>query len=312
MDIRQLRYFVAVAESGSFSAASSKLRISQPSIGQQVRNLEEELGTPLLQRHSRGIVLTPSGETFIELARGIIAKVEEAGRVIRDQSSEPFGELRIGMTVSATAPLAAALVRAVEAQYPRIRLSITEALSHYLIELLEDDHIDLALAFIGEYPDGVRGEHLAQEDFHFCIPTDFPLAGRTAVTMDEVLDFPLLVPPQSHMLRTQIDEAAAMLGKEVEVKLVVQSMGLMVDFVEHGIGVTILPFAAVARLVAEGRVAAVPIMAPKLTRTMTLLHSARRPMNMPELAIRDILRVLVRERIESNKYKWRTPERRLP
>ena len=309
MDIRQLRYFVAVADSGSFSAAAAKLRISQPSIGQQVRNLEEELGTTLLQRHSRGIVLSPTGEMFIDLARDIIARVDSASRTIRDRSAEPFGEVRIGMTVSAAAPLAAPLVRAAEARFPRIRLSVTEALSHYLIELLEDDHLDLALAFIGDYPDGMRGEHLAEEDFHLCIPHDHPLAGAASVTMDEVLDFPLLLPPQSHQLRTQIDEAAATLGKSMEVKLVVQSIGLMVDFVEHGLGVTVLPYAATARPVSEGRVAAVPIIAPRLTRTMTLLHSARRPMNTAELAIRDILRELVRARVESGDFKWRAPGR---
>lgn len=309
MDIRQLRYFVTVAECGSFSAASARLRISQPSIGQQVRNLEEELGTTLLQRHSRGIVLTPIGEMFITMARDIIERVDEASRIVRDQSSEPFGEVRIGMTVSAAAPLAARLALEVEARFPRVRLSITEALSHYLLELLEGDDLDLALAFIGDYPDGIRGEQLAQEDFHFCVPLDHPLAGRESVTMDEVLDYPLLLPPQSHMLRTQIDEVAATLGKEMEVKLVVQSIGLMLDFVGHGIGVTILPYAAAIRHAHEGGLTAIPIIAPRLTRTMTLLHTARRPMNNAERAVRDVLRELVRERVEAGAIKWRAPER---
>lgn len=309
MDIRQLRYFVAVAESGSFSAASTKLRISQPSIGQQVRNLEDELGTVLLQRHSRGIALTPMGETFIGLARDIIGRVDEALRIMHDQSAEPFGEVRIGMTVSAAAPLAAPLVRAVTAQYPRIKLSITEALSHYLIELLDDDHIDLALAFIGDFPDGIRGERLSQEDFHLCVPIGHPLAARRSVPLAEVLRHPLLMPPESHMLHTQVAETARGMGLELNLQLVVQSIGLMVDFVEHGIGLTVLPYAAAGRPVAEGRVAAIPIVDPTLTRTMTLLHTARRPMTNAELAIRNILRTLVRERIEAGTIKWRAPER---
>lgn len=309
MDIRQLRYFIAVAESGSFSAASAKLRISQPSIGQQVRNLEEELGTTLLQRHSRGIVLTGIGENFFGLAQDIVKQVDTAVRTIKDQSAEPFGEVRIGMTVSASAPLASPLIRTAMAKHPRISLSISEALSHYLVELLEQDHIDLALAFIGEFPPGLRGEHLVQEDFHFCVTRNHPLAGQSEVRMADVLKHPLLLPPQSHMLRTQIDEAAEHLGMAVNVQIVVQSIGLLVDFVEHEIGVTVLPYAAAARQVHEGRLLAIPIVEPTMTRTMTLLHSARRPMTNAELSIRDIIRHLVRIKLEEGKMKWRLPTR---
>lgn len=309
MDIRQLRYFIAVAESGSFSAASAKLRISQPSIGQQVRNLEEELGANLLQRHSRGIVLTEIGETFFGMARDIVQQVDAAVRTIKDQSSEPFGEVRIGMTISASQPLASGLIRTTQEKYPRIKLSISEALSHYLLELLEQEHIDMALAFIGEFPPGLRGEHLAEEDFHLCMARDHPLAGQETVRMRDVLAGPLLLPPESHMLRTQLDEAAAGLGMEVQVQAVVQSIGLMMDFVEHEIGMTILPYSAVARQVLEGRLAALPIVEPSLTRTMTLLHSARRPMTNAEVALRDIIRQLVKTKLESGTTKWRPPHR---
>lgn len=310
MDIRQLRYFIAVAESGSFSAASAKLRISQPSIGQQVRNLEEELGANLLLRHSRGIFLTSIGETFFDMAKSIVLQVDEAVRIIKDQSSEPFGEVRIGMTVSASVPLASPLIRATQRDVPRVKLSITEALSHYLIELVEQEHIDLALAFIGDFPAGIRGEHLAQEDFHLCMPCNHELAARETVRMRDVLEMPLLLPPESHMLRTQLDEVAAGLGTVVKVQAVVQSIGLMMDFVENEIGMTILPYAAVARQVAEGRLAAILIVEPTMTRTMTLLHSARRPMTNAEIAIRDIIRQLVKLKLESGTTKWRLPARR--
>lgn len=307
MDVRQLRYFVAVADTGSFSAASAKLRISQPSIGQQVRNLEEELGAPLLFRHSRGIEVTSTGLILIDLARDILDRVDNATRTIRNQSSEPQGELRLGMTVSAAAPLAAGLVRETLAAYPRIALSITEALSPYLVELLDQDHVDLALTYLDQYPDGVRGEDLIDEDFHFCAPMGHPLAGQSEVKLRDLLTEDLLLPPNSHLLTAQIDEAATKLGLKMRVQLVVQSIGILIDLVEQNIGVTVLPFSAVVRHVKEGRIIAIPVVEPSLTRTMTLIYSARRPMTNTERAVRDVIRKLIREHLKTGDLKWRPP-----
>jgi LysR family transcriptional regulator, nitrogen assimilation regulatory protein len=309
MDIRQLRYFVTVVDSGSFSAASAKLRISQPSIGQQVRNLEEKLGAPLLYRHSRGIAVTDAGQTLIALAREILQRVDDATRAIRDQSAEPRGELRLGLTVSAAAPLAADLVRHVTAFYPGIELSITEALSPHLVELLDQEHIDLALTYLNQYPDGIRGERLADEDFHFCVASDHQLAARPMVTLLEVLRHGLFLPPQSHLLTTQMEEAAARLGEHLRVRLVVQSIGILVDLVEQGLGVTVLPFSAVARRLGEGRMAAIPIVDPPLSRTMTLIYSARRPMRHAERALRDVIHRRVADKLQSGMLKWRVPSK---
>lgn len=307
MELRQLRYFIGVAEAGSFSAAATKLRVSQPSIGQQVRNLEEELDVTLLQRHSRGIALTPAGVMFIDLARDIVERIEAARRIMNEQAAEPSGEIRIGMTAAASSHLAAPLVQQVTECHPRIVLSVTEALSHHLVEQLEQDHLDMALAAIVEFPEGIRGEHLAQEDFHFCIPVAHPLAHRPDVPMSEVLRYRLLLPPASHSLRTQIETVAADLCLPVQVRVVVQSIGLLVDLVEHEVGVTILPYSAVSRQLDAGRLVALPIVEPRLTRTMTLLHSARRPMTRAEIDVRDILRALVRVRMEDPRTTWRAP-----
>ena len=309
MDIRQLRYFIAVVEAGSFSAAAQRLRISQPSVGQQVKNLEEELGAALLQRHSRGISTTPIGLEFAERARDIIARSEDAVQSVRDQAADPFGQVRIGMTVSAAAPLAAEIVCETAERYPRIEFLITEALSHDLIRLMADDHLDMALAYIGDFPEGMRGETVAQEDFHLCVPAGHPLGRRDRVTMSEVLRHPLLMPPDAHMLSTQVHGVADDLEMTVKVLHLVQSVGVITDFIARGIGISILPLAAIEAHVTNGVIRAVPIEKPRLTRTMTLIYSGRRPMNKAERAVADIVRARVLRAITEGRLGWARPTR---
>lgn len=311
MELRQLRYFLAVVETGSFSAASAKLRISQPSIGQQVRNLEEELGSPLLLRHSRGVTVTATGEKLAAYALDIADKVEHARRELINEAEEPSGHLRIGMTPSAAAPLAADFFKALNERYPRITVSLNEGLSNLLIEQLDDDRIDIALAFVGSHPEGLRGEALSEEDFHFLVPPDHPDAWRDSITLEEVLIQPLLLPPPDHVMRSRIDALADEMDVEVNLRAVVQSVGTLVNLVENKIGATVLPYSAVARQVGQGRVSAMPIVSPTITRTMSLVYSARRPMVSTELAARKVIQSLVREKIDSGSLKWRMPTRRV-
>ena len=309
MDIRQLRYFIAVVEAGSFSGAAARLRISQPSVGQQVKNLEEELGSALLQRHSRGVSVTPIGTEFAELARDIVARAEAAVRSVQDQAAQPFGQVRIGMTVSAAAPLAAAMVRATAERFPKIEFLITESLSHYLLDMLMSDDLDLSLAYIGDFPEGLRGETLAQEDFHLCVPAGHALADRETIAMREVLAHPLLLPPESHMLHAQVHAVALELGQTVRILHIVHSVGVITNFIELGIGISILPLAAVTGHVAAGTIRPIPIVAPALTRTMTLVYSGRRPMTRAEIAVSGIVKALVGEEIASGRLRWRRPAR---
>lgn len=309
MDIQQLRYFIAVVDHGSFSAASSVLNISQPSIGQQIRNLEEELETTLFNRHSRGTRVTGTGAKLEEYARDIIDRVDRAARAIRNEASDPSGEVRIGLTVSASTPLAVPMVLGSGKQYPHISLSITEALSHHLVEQILHGDLDLALAYVGEFPDGLRGEALVQEDFQFCVGANHPMAGETEVRMIDVLKHSLMLPPETHMLRRQVSEVAQNLGVDLKVGAVVQSVGTIADLVENDISAAILPYSAIAAKVALGKISAATIIEPTLTRTMSLIFSSRRAMNNAELAMSDLIKQQVKLRIREETFKWRVPKR---
>ncbi|MEQ8442658.1 MAG: LysR family transcriptional regulator [Alphaproteobacteria bacterium] len=309
MQFRQLAYFVAVAEHGSFSAASVALRIAQPSIGQQIKNLEEDLGTTLFHRHSRGIELTGSGRTLLSHARDILDRVDAARRTIRDESDAPVGRVRVGLTLSASLPLAVPLVTACNDAYPRIDLVLIEALSNDLVTRIADDRVDLALTYSGAYPDGVRGEALADEDYHFCVSADHPLADRSVVDLADVLDSRMCLPPETHMLRRQVGDAARANGKTADVAMEVESITTITMLVESGIYASILPYSAVAHTVSAGGIRAIPIANPPLQRRMSLIFTTRRHLTKAENAVRTLIIENTRRLIDTGTLKWRAPDR---
>ncbi|MWD30192.1 LysR family transcriptional regulator [Aquicoccus sp. SCR17] len=307
MQVRQLRYFVAVAEHGSFSAASAALGIAQPSIGQQIRNLEDDLGTPLFHRHSRGIALTQAGVTLLDEAQDILRHLDDARRLIRDQAEAPSGLVRIGLTLSASYPLAVPLVERLGRDFPRIRLSLVEALSDDLVRDVARDRVNLALTHCGAYPDGVRGEALAEEDYHLCVAADHPLAGRGSIALAEVLEQRMCLPPETHIMRRQIGAAVLARGQVLEVAAVVESIATSIMLAESGQLATILPYSAIARRAAEGRIAAIRITDPAVSCRLSLSFTTRRHPTRAESAVRGVLRDLTAELIAQGDLRWRRP-----
>src|SRR5690606_260802 len=147
MDIRQLRYFVAIAEQGSFSRAAALLHIAQPALSLHVRNMEFDLGTPLLFRSPKGVVPTEAGEILLRNARIIIDQLAIAEEEIRGHDNDPSGEVRLGLPGTISQILAVPLITAARTRYPKIKLRIAEAMSGFVLEWMRDARIDLAILY---------------------------------------------------------------------------------------------------------------------------------------------------------------------
>jgi LysR family transcriptional regulator, nitrogen assimilation regulatory protein len=146
MENRQLLYFTRIVELGSFTKAAAALRIAQPSLGQQIRNLEEELGTALLVRHSRGVRPTEAGALLYQHASRILEDVRQAKEAVLALSSRPIGNVTIGMTPGISDLFAAKLVESCNRDYPAIRLNIEQDLSVRLVRrILSDNTLAFAL-----------------------------------------------------------------------------------------------------------------------------------------------------------------------
>jgi DNA-binding transcriptional LysR family regulator len=147
MDLKQLEYFVHVAEMGSFTRAATYLQVAQPALSRQVRSLEVELRQPLLDRNGRGVTLTEAGKRLLAHARGILQQVQRARDDLEDQRGAATGRLAIALPPSVSRTLTGPLVQAFREQLPRANLSVVEGLSAYALEWLAIGRVDCAVVY---------------------------------------------------------------------------------------------------------------------------------------------------------------------
>ncbi|MDX7953911.1 LysR family transcriptional regulator [Lichenihabitans sp. Uapishka_5] len=147
MDLRQLRYFVAIVQSGSISRASQALNVAQPALSLHIRNMEADLGVPLLFRTPQGVQATEAGLVLLRHARTILSQFEAADREVRGTATEPTGEVRLGLPSTISRILGVPLVLAARARHPKVVLRVAEAMSGYVLEWLRAGRVDLGLLY---------------------------------------------------------------------------------------------------------------------------------------------------------------------
>lgn len=227
LDPQLLRSFVAIIETGSFTRAGDRVHLTQSTISQQMRRLEEQLGCPLLDRTGRTVTTTVAGEKLLGLARRILALLEEA----RERVSEASQPLRLGVpedfAAGAMAPVLAAFAR----QYPQVRLEVQSGLSHELWQKFEGGELDLALVKQGRG----QGDPVARwrEPLAWVDSRDWPARERDPV--------PLVVFPSEGLYRRQITEALDARGLRWHIAYVSASLASLQGAVSAGIGVSLLP-----------------------------------------------------------------------
>lgn len=283
MDIRQLRYFVAIVEQGSFSRAAQFLHVAQPALSLHVRNMETDLGTALLFRSPRGVEPTEAGAILLRHARIVLDQMTVAEEEIRGHQNDPAGEVRLGVPGTIGQILAVPLITAVHLRYPKIRLRIAEAMSGFILEWMREERIDLAVLYGQADDHGIRTRHLLEEDLQFFGPAEGirhePLAAAgTVLSLGEVASMPLILPGKGHGLRDLLDDAAEKSRHDLNIVIDVDSYGNIKALVNEGLGYSILPENAIAAEVAEGRLQSWRIGNPPVSRGIHLAYSASRPM----------------------------------
>ena len=164
MELRQLEYVVAVAEAGHFTRAAATLHVAQPSLSQQIRALERELGTPLFERTSRRVRLTAAGESFLPYARQALAAVDDARRELREQQTAPSGRVTLGTTPTVATHLLPAWLAAFAASAPAVDVRLSEGGALALEDELDGGAIDLAVITLPAHHPTLRTAVLLEED----------------------------------------------------------------------------------------------------------------------------------------------------
>ena len=285
MNLKQLEYFVRVAEFGSFSRAAMILNVAQPALSRQVRLLEADLRCALLQRTGRGVVLTEAGKRLFERSVGILQLVQQAREDVDAGRGEPSGRLVIGLPPSLGRMLTLALVERFRDLLPKAHPVIVEGLSTHIAEWIATGRVDIALVHNPEIQPAIEIQPLLDEPL--CLVG--PARGRaprpaadgvrmgSPVTFAELTRQPLLIPDHTQTIRRLIDAQAALSGLKLTIAWEVSGVPAILDLVRAGHGHAVLGSAAVRASREPQAFIVRPIEQPRLLSKLCLAVSAHKP-----------------------------------
>ncbi len=277
MELRHLRYFVAVAEALSVTRAASRLNIAQPALSHQVKSLEKEVGTPLLHRLPRGVALTGPGALFAEDARAILAAVDAAKTRARRAAAGELGLMRIGFTGSASFnPFVTGAIRDYRAAFPDVAIELVEEPTAVLLAGLKAGRIDVA--FLRPSPGEVVGfwsRHLFDEPMVAAVPASHPVAARDAIRLGDLAGEAFIFYPRRNglALYDAIMSACEAAGFTPRIAQDAPQLTSVVNLVATGIAIAIVP-ASMSRM-ATGEVRYVRLLDPVPAAPMVLARSKR-------------------------------------
>ena len=288
MELRQLAYFDAVARHGSFTKAAQRLHVAQPAVSAQIRRLEAELGTALLERTTRRVALTHAGELFLARARQVLTQLDGARADLAELSAVRRGRVRVGATqVVGSLDLPAALAQ-FRRRYPGVSLALHTGLIAKLLGLLDAGEVDLILGPVhDDLPAAYQARPLVPESLVLVTAPGHPLAAGRGAALAAVRDEPFVCLPADSRLRVMLTAAAAAEGFVPRIEFETYSPASMRELVSAGLGVALL-----ARSAAEGPGPAIGIC--ELARApehppIGLIHARRRPLTPAARAFGDHL-----------------------
>jgi LysR family transcriptional regulator, nitrogen assimilation regulatory protein len=280
LTLRQLRYFVKIVDLGSMTRAAEHLHVAQPALGLQIRQLEQDLNTTLLQRHSRGVVPTATGQLLRERAQEILALVERTRHEIAAADSDAMETITLGLTPSLTQLLASELLVRARQEIPGLALQLVDELSFVLLDALKRRELDVALAYeVPETAGLARTPWLREELLLVTAPaggsTPAP-ADLPAVTLADALQRDLALADRRDMVRRLVETVAGHAGAQARVAFELHSVQAMKILVADGVAATIMPYGTVAAELRTGALSAFRICEPRIERTLYLVTGEKR------------------------------------
>jgi LysR family nitrogen assimilation transcriptional regulator len=270
MNLQQLKTFVLIAELGSLSRVSDRIRVAQPALSRQMRLLQEEVGVSLLTRHRHGLRLTEEGTELMSRISGVLRQLDQAFEDVRTLSRTTRGSVSLGIVPTASYVLAGKLASEVAAKFPGISLRIVEAYSAPLIEWLQRGEIDVAIMYGSDADLHLKTEALLSDRLVLVGPSDSNLKPELPVAVAAISRLPLVLPSRPNGLRLLVERAASKAKVKLAVRFEADSFRVLIDLVEKGLGFTLLPLSAISHEREAGRLKFAPIVTPSITRRLVL------------------------------------------
>jgi LysR family nitrogen assimilation transcriptional regulator len=277
MNLKQLEYFVQVAELGSFSKAAVVLEIAQPALSRQVRALEIDLRETLLLRNGRGVTLTEAGQRLFDHSVAILQQVAQAREDMGAARELPVGRITIGMPPSVARQLTVPLVEGFQAHLPKARLAIVEGLSTHMIEWIATGRVDIGLLYNPEPEPALQIEPVLEEQLCL-VQRSNPADGADGrpLPLRELPGYGLVLPERRHVIRRLLDAQAALAGLALDIRWEVSSIAAIIDLVCAGHGQAVLTANAVAASGRAGELVVRPLVEPALTSVLCLATPAHK------------------------------------
>lgn len=270
MELRHIRYLLAVADHGNFTRAAESLHISQPTLSQQIKQLERTLGVALLDRSGRSVRLTDAGDAYAHHARLALRDLDAGERAVHDVQDLSRGHLRVAMTPTFTTYLIGPLVRRFRAAHPGVTLTVRETTQDQLEADLVADRVDLGIAFAGAHAAGIDHAALFTETLGLVVGTAHPLAGTARpLPLGELEREPVGLLSGDFATRLHVDSYFAEHGVVPHIAVEANSISALLEFVRPGALATVLPDAITG---AHPDLHPVPLEPSLPTRTVELLR----------------------------------------
>ena len=303
IEFRQLRYFVAIVDAGSLTRASALLNIAQPSLSQQMADLEATVGAKLLDRSVRGVTATASGQAVYRHAQTILHLREQTADVARGAGKEIGGRVRLGLPSSIAMVLAAPLVKNLTQAFPDILLELYESPSTYLVAQLFDERVDLSLLVDSSPSPGLEVRALMEESIYFVQSAKTTSRkAKQAVRLADLTDFPMILTTRATTLRQLIDSACSVSATKLQVRAEASSIQTLLTVVAEGSLSTLVPYSALSWHPTTSALRLWPV-SPTIARPVSLAWSRSSVMSPATECVRSAIIQVASELIHQGIWK---------
>jgi len=247
MNIRDLKYLIAVAETEHFGQAAARCHVSQPTLSMQIKKLEDELGVQFFERTNKSVMITPIGKALAAQARQILGEINTL-KQIANNAKDPFsGEFRLGIIPTMGPYLLPKLLPIIKKHLPKIDIIVYENKSHIILNELRSGLLDAIILALPVNEDGLTAQELFEEPFLLALPKQHPLAKKTSIQLKDIENEELLLLEEGHCLRDQALEVCGMVGAKDRSGFKATSLETLRHLVASGAGMTLLPKMAIQK-----------------------------------------------------------------
>jgi LysR family carnitine catabolism transcriptional activator len=289
MTLKQVRAFLAVAQSLSFAAACERLHLSQSALSLTIKALEEGLGGRLFSRNTRNVALTPEGESLLPLARRLVADWDNAEDEMRQRFTLQRGRVTLAAMPSFAGNLLPPILKTFRVRYPNVNVTVNDVINEQVLEMVRDRHVELGVAFEPLQSSSLKFTALYLDRFVAVVPSDSPLAQRSEIQWETLLEHPFITLQRPSTVRVMLEEHLHARGMKLPVEFESHQLATVGRMVASGLGVSAVPALCVGQMHELGA-RCITLSDPVVERAIGVLTKPGHELSAAAQALFDTLR----------------------